>query len=158
MWCVIHRHLGSCNVDLYTPRIGRKFAEGEVQIKRKELDMKRGMLETSLEVDMWDYAWQHRIRTRNLIVRKKDVAPDGTGSPPLNQFSRNHVSVEECKRRLHYSLIPGTAALIQIPSPPQGNPHHPSRCSSALPSPIKTSGGDPITHQDAFPPITHQDL
>jgi hypothetical protein len=94
-------------------------SKGEVQIKRKELDMKRGMLETSLKVDMWDYAWQHGIRTRNLIVRKKDAAPDGTGNPhgnpPLNQFSRNHVSVEECKRILHYSLIPGTAALVQIP-------------------------------------------
>jgi hypothetical protein len=99
----------------------RQFAKGEVQIKRKELDMKRGMLETSLEIDMWDYAWQHGIRTRNLIVRKKDAAPDGTGNPPLNQFSRNHVSVEECKRRLHYSLIPGTAALVQIPKGPIGS-------------------------------------
>ena len=99
----------------------RQFAKGEVQIKRKELDMKRGMLETSLEVDMWDYAWQHGIRTRSLIVRKKDAAPDGTGNPPLNQFSRNHVSVEECKRRLHYSLIPGTAALVQIPKGPIGS-------------------------------------
>jgi hypothetical protein len=83
--------------------------------------MKRGMLETSLEVDMWDYAWQHGIRTRNLIVRKKDAPPDGTRNPPLNQFSRNHVSVEECKRRLHYSLIPGTAALVQIPKGPIGS-------------------------------------
>jgi len=99
----------------------RQFAKGEVQIKRKELDMKRGMLETSLEVDMWDYAWQHGIRTRNLIVRKKDAAPDGTGNPPMNQFTQNHVSVEECKRRLHYSLIPGTAALVQIPKGPIGS-------------------------------------
>ena len=70
---------------------------------------------------MWDYAWQHGIKTRSLIVRKKDAAPDGTGNPPLNQFSRNHVSVEECKRRLHYSLIPGTAALVQIPKGPIGS-------------------------------------
>ena len=70
---------------------------------------------------MWDYAWQHGIRTRNVIVRIKDAALDGTGNPPLNQFSRNHVSVEECKRRLHYSLVPGTAALVQIPKGPIGS-------------------------------------
>jgi hypothetical protein len=95
--------------------------KGEVQIKQKELDIKWGMLETSLEIDMWDYAWQHGIRTRNLIVRKNDAAPDGTRNPPLNQFSRNHVSLEECKRKLHYSLIPGTAALVQMPTGPIGS-------------------------------------
>jgi hypothetical protein len=105
----------------YTATGKRQFAKGEFQIKRKEWDMKWGMLETSLDIDMWDYARQHGIKTRNLIVRKKDAALDGTGNPPLNQFSRNHVSVEECKRRLHYSLIPGTTALVQIPKGPIGS-------------------------------------
>ena len=60
---------------------------------------------------------------------------------------RNLVSITATSFCLKFTL-----AILNLASPPHANPHHPSRCPRAPPSPIKTSFGAPSPIKTRAPP------
>ena len=96
----------------------RQMALGEGTIRMLVHTAKAIMLETRLETEWFEEAFDHAVYLRRLTCMSRNASKDGEGPRPLQELSRNRISTRECDKWLHYSQNPGTVCIVQIPHGP----------------------------------------
>ena len=75
------------------------MALGEGTIRILVHTTKATMLETRLETEWWEEAFDHAVYLRRLTCMQRKASKDGEGPRPLQELSRNRISTKECDKQ-----------------------------------------------------------